>query len=786
MSSLHVKMERRGAKAPRDKVGFIPRIRAVFALISKHRAQVLMAAAFFAVSLARCFTIPSPYALCCLAALLWVRYPVRGALTGIVGSAVFQWAWGVPVDTWLYIGCVMALVIPKLKLDKPWQLTLLTGMLLFLRMGIAVAQAATAQQAIQAAVSMLLGVISMPALCRGARLIKEGRPEWSSDDLMCLLLPGMILLAGMGNLAGFRINLGLLAGCLMVLVSAYVLGSPAAVSTGLVAGVALMVGGHSALMLACLSLGGIVSGLFRGRRRWRGALMFLLVLVFAMYLLILSFDTTIFVTGVLACLMFLLIPEKNLRKLSAFIRRLYPQRPVENAYTRARLRQWVMAVERMADALPETKEQLPDAGQRAEELTELLCAGCDHMMQCWHENYEDSKRGMHKLAEAGCQPELYAQVVYDHFSHCARYAEIPQCISMQDSKLQQAHKQAVYAQYQRDMLETHLSAMSQAVQLLTIEGTQRDGCDPSVLTQLEEALDYLRFPAHVQYLKRIDGHYMLGLQLDQFSLRPNIDENFLRYISNRLGVPLRMTQHTHGEILLEECPPITILSGMATACAIGERRTAGLARDVGNGDAVLARTLPGGQMLLALSDGMGHGAHAQEESKKTLELLSLCMEAGYTRAQAITAVNGMMLTATGGEQFATVDLCLVDLWTGKAYMNKLGACQSLLIQGQHIRTIEGAALPLGIVEHVVPMEHSVSLAEGDTLILMSDGITDAFEGIEQVREVVQKYLEAAPQRLADMLLQDALILSGGMPADDMTVLCARCLQQTAQQKRMAS
>jgi cell division septum initiation protein DivIVA len=72
-------------------------------------------------------------------------------------------------------------------------------------------------------------------------------------------------------------------------------------------------------------------------------------------------------------------------------------------------------------------------------------------------------------------------------------------------------------------------------------------------------------------------------------------------------------------------------------------------------------------------------------------------------------------------------MCLVDLWTGETAMNKLGACASFILQGQKIHTVEGAALPLGIIEHVTPMEHSFVLGEGDMLLFMSDGVTDALE-----------------------------------------------------------
>ena len=226
-------------------------------------------------------------------------------------------------------------------------------------------------------------------------------------------------------------------------------------------------------------------------------------------------------------------------------------------------------------------------------------------------------------------------------------------------------------------------------------------------------------------------------------------------------------------MVLEEEPPMILDTGIATACAVSRENKHRHFRKPDNGDAVLTRSLPGGWELLALSDGMGHGAGAQEESKKTLELLSLCLEAGYSRTQAMTAVNGAMLSATGGEKFATVDLCLMNLWTGETVMNKLGACASFILQGQKLTTVEGAALPLGIIEHAQPMEHTFILVEGDVLLLVSDGVMDAFPKDRGIPRILQQQRDQTPQRLADILLREAIMQQNGLPADDMTVLCAR-------------
>ena len=203
-----------------------------------------------------------------------------------------------------------------------------------------------------------------------------------------------------------------------------------------------------------------------------------------------------------------------------------------------------------------------------------------------------------------------------------------------------------------------------------------------------------------------------------------------------------------------------------------------------NGDAVMVRPLSGGRFLFALSDGMGHGIKARNESRRTLEMLSVCLQAGYTSEQTMKVVNGAMLSATGGEAFATLDMAVVDLWTGETEMNKLGACSSFIIQGQKINRLSGEALPLGILEHVLPAEKNILLEENDRVLMMSDGVADMFETDDDVIRMIQKYSNEPPQTMAESILQEALERQYLSPADDMTVLCVQMvLRYPARQNR---
>lgn len=81
--------------------------------------------------------------------------------------------------------------------------------------------------------------------------------------------------------------------------------------------------------------------------------------------------------------------------------------------------------------------------------------------------------------------------------------------------------------------------------------------------------------------------------------------------------------------------------------------------------------LPGGRHVLALSDGMGSGVSARQESHAALTLMVESLRAGYTRAQALDVVNALMLMCTGREMYATMDLCVCDLHTGETAFEKL-------------------------------------------------------------------------------------------------------------------
>jgi stage II sporulation protein E len=193
-----------------------------------------------------------------------------------------------------------------------------------------------------------------------------------------------------------------------------------------------------------------------------------------------------------------------------------------------------------------------------------------------------------------------------------------------------------------------------------------------------------------------------------------------------------------------------------------------------SGDNHSLHQLKDGHFVAILSDGMGHGTKAAEESRITVNVLEHLLENGINRDFAIQMVNAMMSLRTPEETFATVDLTMIDLYTGKAEFIKIGAASTYIKRGREVWSIKSTSLPVGIL-NTVDVERTVSqLQAGDLIIMATDGVVDskADNGNKEdwLVRALSKVEVVGPEALGEYLLNLAMINQDGEPKDDMTIV----------------
>lgn len=180
-----------------------------------------------------------------------------------------------------------------------------------------------------------------------------------------------------------------------------------------------------------------------------------------------------------------------------------------------------------------------------------------------------------------------------------------------------------------------------------------------------------------------------------------------------------------------------------------------------------------GKMTVLLSDGMGSGEKASQDSEVVLDLMEKLIEAGYRPGAAANLVNSALITGGEEQNMSTLDICEVDLYDGICEFTKIGAAASFIKRGHMVEQISGGSLPLGIFKGIECDCIRRRLMDGDYVFLMSDGIIDAMEVCdyrEDICEIIGNLEQENPRELADALLQIVLRKTKGHIRDDMTIL----------------
>ena len=193
-----------------------------------------------------------------------------------------------------------------------------------------------------------------------------------------------------------------------------------------------------------------------------------------------------------------------------------------------------------------------------------------------------------------------------------------------------------------------------------------------------------------------------------------------------------------------------------------------------SGDNISQIRLGDGKYMLAISDGMGSGAEARRNSKIAISMLERLFSTGFDKETSINLINSAIMNANKEDMYATLDIEILDLYAGKLEILKNGACPTYIKKNRSVNIIKSTSLPAGIVNDISVDTYDTDLNDGDIVVICSDGIIESNNEYAN-KELWIKYLleeiqTDSPERIADIILHEAIDNNFGKAKDDMTVI----------------
>ena len=198
-----------------------------------------------------------------------------------------------------------------------------------------------------------------------------------------------------------------------------------------------------------------------------------------------------------------------------------------------------------------------------------------------------------------------------------------------------------------------------------------------------------------------------------------------------------------------------------------------------SGDSLLQIRLNDGKYLIALSDGMGSGPEARKSSQIAIKMLERLLMSGFDKDTSIDLINTTIMSANE-EIFATLDISIIDLYNGKIEFIKNGACPTYIKNKKKVQIVKSLSLPTGILKDINLTTYDKDIEDQDILVMCSDGILDSnveYKNKELwVKYVLEDIDTTNSQKIADLVLNEAVDNNYGIAKDDMSIIVCKLVK----------
>jgi stage II sporulation protein E len=185
----------------------------------------------------------------------------------------------------------------------------------------------------------------------------------------------------------------------------------------------------------------------------------------------------------------------------------------------------------------------------------------------------------------------------------------------------------------------------------------------------------------------------------------------------------------------------------------------------------LVKNLKNGKFISAISDGMGSGYSAFEESSTTLNLINDIIELNLNSSTSLEVLNTFYSIQEYLEKYSTLDLVEINRYTKEAKFYKMGGATSYIVKKDgKIEKVVNQNLPFGVGDNIE--NYNYVLENGDLILMSSDGVFENIIEEKSLEDFIVKIKEEAPQKIVYEILNFTM-KQKLKTTDDMTLIALK-------------
>ena len=597
---------------------------------------------------------------------------------------------------------------------------------------------------------------------------------------------------GIGSINLFGVSIRSVLSTVLILVASIVGGSAMGSTSGVIVGTAFILNNiTSAVYMGVYSFAGLVGGAFSKLNKYFCILGYILSwIIMYSYTSGLSSNIMEIRDILIASLIVIILPKSFFNRIENFIKSNIDSNEIVYDYinrsknlTKNRLIDIYKTYNELANTFDNIRERDKIINQK--DITNLIdmihndeCTNCSMKRMCWETRFNHTYKLMYDLIE---NIEEYGE---------ANLRAIPEDFRKECMKPEMIVKVANYYyklfvldydwnnkfSESRKIISNQIKNISKSIEDLSNDLDNNISVDLEKESLILDELERNNISVkRINYLTKGKDDFEITIEKKTCNNGYLCDKSLVSILEGCLDEKLSVQKigcHTLGSNCTIKLTKAQVYKAVTNV--------ASMSRDgyVLSGDNYTYMEVSDGKYIMAISDGMGKGKKAYDESSVTIDILEKMIDAKIDNEIVINTINNMLLLKSSEEMFSTLDLGIIDLKKGSLETVKMGSCPSYIKrQDNEVDLISSSSLPVGILSDIKMDRHNTKLKSGDYIIMVSDGIIDAGKannfGDNWLIYFLQKLESTNPKEIANKILDRALELQLGEVDDDMTVLVTK-------------